>query len=219
MSRFSFVVFALMLTLGGIARAQDLRLGTMSWTGRGLLSVFLVPNDDERCAVEIRDSTGSRVQEIESETLDCKEHWWPRAFVTMDLNFDGFADFGFTSHCGNRNCGCIWFLYSPVRRQFEASPALADQSCDFQLDRKAKTLTSRLRSVNSWYVDTYQWKNAKLILVRRELNLMAGPEPEARVCAVTQIVSKPRKAEMVEVSRTCKLNGEPCSCEDAKMFF
>ncbi|MEO6929556.1 MAG: hypothetical protein ABI190_10370 [Casimicrobiaceae bacterium] len=220
MNRLLLVLFASMLTLGGTARAQDLKLGTMSLEGRGLVSVFLVPEGGERCVVEVRDSTGTRVQAIEPEGLDCKEHWWARAFATKDMNFDGFADFGFTAVCGNRNCSCNWYLYNPVSSRFEASSALADVSCDVRVDRKAKTLTFGSRgSMNSENVDTYKWRDTELALVRQEVNLMVGPDPDANVCVVTQIVSELRQAGMVKVSRTCKLNGEPCSCDKAISIF
>lgn len=137
------------------------------------------------------------------------------------MNFDGFPDFGLVSDCGNRNCAFDWFLYNPVSGRFEPSPALSEIGyAQVQLDHQRKTLTFVTPgSFRSGDVDTYQWKNGELVLVRQELTLFTYPGPEMKLCVITKIVSEPKGAEMVEVGRTCKVNGEPCSCEGAISAF
>jgi hypothetical protein len=214
--KFSFIVSCVfMLTFGEIASAQELRHECMRVDGRNSLCLFLSSRGDDSCAIEIRDRTGSLFQEIE-QGLNCvllKD----RGFAIADMNFDGFPDFGLVSDCGNRNCALDWFLYNPVSGQFEASPALSEIGyAQVQLDHKRKTLTfTSLGSFRSGGVDTYRWKNGKLLLIRRELTLFTYPEPEANLCVITRIVSELEGAEMVEVGRTCEVNGERCSCDGA----
>jgi hypothetical protein len=188
----------------------------MNVGGRGPLCLFLNSRGDDSCAIEIRNRTGSLFQEIE-QGLNCvllKD----RGFSMADMNFDGFPDFGLVSDCGNRNCALDWFLYNPVSGQFEASPALSEIGyAQVQLDHKRKTLTfmSVGAGARSGGVDTYQWKNGRLVLIRRELTLATYPEPEANLGVITRIVSELEGAEMVEVGRTCEVNGEHCSCDGA----
>jgi hypothetical protein len=169
--------------------------------------------------VEIRDRTGSLSQKIE-EGLNCvllKD----RGFQIADMNFDGFPDLGLVSDCGNRNCTLNWFLYNPASGLFEVNPALSEIGhADVQIEHKAKTLTfTSLSSFRSASVDTYRWKNAELVLIRRELELVTYPEREAKLCVITRIVSEVQAAGMVEVGRTCAINGKTCSCDDAISAF
>jgi hypothetical protein len=144
-----------------------------------------------------------------------------RGFETTDMNFDGFPDFGLVSDCGNRNCTMNWFLYNPASGRFEANPALSKVgSVEVQIEHKAKTLTfTSLASFRSAGVDTYRWKKGELVLIRRELELVTYPEPEAKLCVITRIVSEVKAAGMVEVGRTCAINGKTCSCDDAISAF
>src|SRR5450631_2178961 len=212
MNYFSFVFCIVLITFGRIASAEELWHKGVNLAGRGPLSFFLIPKGDHLCAIEIRDSNGSRFQEIE-QNVNCSE-LKDHALVAEDMNFDGFTDFSFGAYCGNRNCSCAWFLYNPASGQFEASRALAEVACDVQLDHKGKTLGFRSRSsLSGERLDTYQWKNGELVLIREELSLLVGPDPELRVCVITRIVREIKGAEMVEVSRKCELNGNACSCD------
>jgi hypothetical protein len=213
---FFIVSCVFMLAFGEIASAQELRHECLNLDGRGPLSLFLISRGDVSCAVEIRDGTGSLFQEIE-QGLNCVP-LKDRGFEIADMNFDGFPDFGLVSDCGNRNCSLDWFLYNPVSGQFEASPALSEIGyAGVQLDHKGKTLTFRSvgGGARSGTDDTYRWKKGELVLIRSELVLATYPDPEANLCVITRIVSEPKGAEMVEVGRTCEVNGEHCSCDGA----
>jgi hypothetical protein len=219
--KFSFIVSCVfMLTFGEIASAQALRHECMRVDGRNSLCLFLSSRGDDSCAIEIRDRTGSLFQEID-QGLNCvllKD----RGFAIADMNFDGFLDFGLVSDCGNRNCALDWFLYNPVSGQFEASPALSEIGyAQLQLDHKRRTLTftSVGGGARSETDDTYRWKKGELVLIRSELVLATYPDPEANLCVITRIVSELKGAEMVEVGRTCKVNGERCSCDGAVSGF
>jgi hypothetical protein len=219
--KFFFIVSCVfVLTFGEIASAKEPRRECMNVDGRDPLCLFLTSRGEDLCAIEIRDQRGSLVQEIEQDE-NCvllKE----RGFVIEDMNFDGFLDFGLVSNCGNRNCSLDWFLYNPASGQFEANPALSEMGyVQVELDHKRKTLTfiSTGGGARSGSVDTYSWKNGELVLIRQELTLLTYPEPERNLCVITQIVSEPKGAEMVEVGRTCKVNGEHCSCDGALSGF
>ena len=216
MNLFSIVFWVFMLAFGEIASAKELRHECMNVGGRGPLCLFLNSSGDDSCAIEIRDRTGSLFQEI-AQGLNCvllKE----RGFEIADMNFDGFPDFGLVSDCGNRNCSLDWFLYNPVSGQFEASPAFSDIGyADVQLDVKRKTLTftSIGGGARRGSIDTYKWKKSELMLIRQEQKLATYPDPEANLCVITRIVSELKGAKMVEVGRTCEVNGEHCSCDGA----
>ena len=49
--------------------------------------------------------------------------------------------------------------------------------------------------------------------------LVTYPEREAQLCVITRIVSEVRAAGMVEVGRTCAINGKTCSCDGAISAF
>ena len=209
-----------MLTFGEIASAQELRHEFLNMGWRDPSCLTLSSRGDDSCAIEIRNPTGSLRQEIELG-LNCAL-LRDRAFEIADMNFDGFPDFGLVSDCGNRNCSLDWFLYNPVSGQFEASPTLSEIGyADVQLDLKRKTLTftSIGGGARSATIDTYKWRKSELVLIRQELTLATYPGPEMKLCVITKIVSEPKGAEMVEVGRTCKVNGEPCSCEGAISAF
>jgi hypothetical protein len=213
---FSIVFWVFMLAFGEIASAEEFRHECMNVDGRDPLCLFLTSRGDDLCAIEIRDQRGSLVQEIEQDE-NCvllKE----RGFEIEDMNFDGFLDFGLVSGCGNRNCALDWFLYNPVSGQFEASPPLSEIGhVGFQLDHKRKTLTftSIGGGARSATIDTYKWRKSELVLIRQELTLATYPGPEMNLCVIAKIVSELKGAKMVEVGRTCEVNGEPCSCDGA----
>lgn len=218
-NRFFVVSCVFMLTFGEITSAQELRHEFLTVGVRDPSCLLLSSRGDDSCAIEIRNPTGSLRQEIELG-LNCallKD----RAFEIADMNFDGFPDFGLVSDCGNRNCSFDWFLYNPVSGQFEASPALSEIGyAQVQLDHQRKTLTfTSPGSFRSGDVNTYKWKNGELVLIRQELTLFTYPGPEMNLCVITRIVSEPKGTEMVEVGRTCKVNGEHCSCDGAISAF
>ena len=124
--------------------------------------VDFVVNDKEQFSFE-EPLNGAVNSEME-ETLD-----W---IIEKDINFDGIPDvliyLGVTRQAQTLYKAYVW---NPVTRQFyEVKEFQEIEEADF--DSEAKTITSTARDGETLYIDTYKWKNGKLIKIKSEKESM-----------------------------------------------
>jgi hypothetical protein len=95
-----------------------------------------------------------------------------QAFESIDLNFDGYDDLKvWTQTSAGPNSGYAYWLYDPVKREFERRQDLDDQLSGFDVSVDPKTKTVSLSGRDSccaWTIDTYRWANGKLAQISGE---------------------------------------------------
>lgn len=145
---------------------------------------------------------------VTGETSRFKAQTFPLAEIASDLvlesvdvNFDGYQDFRVLVALGaTGNRSYRYWLFHPVKGQFEVSPALDDLNIT-EIDAKTKTLSGSWNGgADSRMYSVYHWEAGKCL---RVLERQLGTAREFRSQPECQgLLLGYQDAELVEITRT-----------------